>query len=95
MISRRVAIALVIDGGRPVTLQIDGAHQAMQVQTISSAGDGEWQSYPAGNTPLASAEAPRRRPPRPLVATWRRSSTLSSRLRDARGDLAARVIHAN
>jgi len=33
---------------------------------------------------LASAAALRRRPPRPLVATWRRSSTLSSRLLDAR-----------
>ena len=33
---------------------------------------------------LASAGAPRRRPPRPLVATWRRSSTLSSRQLDVR-----------
>lgn len=43
---------IVIDGHTPVTLQIGGEHQAMQVKTISSTGDGEWRSYPAGSEPV-------------------------------------------
>src|SRR6185295_14092269 len=41
---------------------------------------------------LASAGALRRRPPRPLVATWRTSSTSSSRPLDARSWANERIV---
>lgn len=44
---------VVLDGRKPVTLQIDGDHGAMQVQTIGSAGDGPLRSYKAGKGSLA------------------------------------------
>jgi len=43
---------IVINGHTSATLQFDGEHQALQVQTIASTGDGEWRSYPAGSEPV-------------------------------------------
>lgn len=44
---------VVLDARKNVTLQIDGDHQAMQVQSISSAGNGPLRSYKGGSGSLA------------------------------------------
>lgn len=43
---------VVLDARTGATLRIDGAHQALQVQTIASTGDGPWRSYAAGSGAL-------------------------------------------
>lgn len=42
---------VVLDANRGMTLEL-GGHQGLQVQTISSAGDGPWRSYAGGAGPL-------------------------------------------
>lgn len=44
---------VVLDARKNVTLQIDGEHQAMQVQAIASTGNGPLRSYKAGSGSIA------------------------------------------
>lgn len=46
---------LVLDGVQPMHLEFSGRHQAIQVHTIASTGNGEWRSYAGGTTPLSIA----------------------------------------